>query len=288
MTEHVGVIGCGLMGAGIAEAAAREGIAVTVVETSEQVKSATARLRRAFELAAAKGEMSAAEADTALDRIDVTERFERLGDLPLVIEAVPEVREAKAAVFRELDKVLQRDDAVLASNTSSIPIIELAAATTRSEWVVGLHFFNPVRTMRLVEVIPSLRTNEDAIARAKALARRLGKEPVVAPDRAGFIVNALLFPYILSAIRMLEADGPTATEIDKAMVLGCGVPMGPLALADYVGLDTTLSIAESLYDEHREPQYAPPPLLARMVGAGRLGRKSGRGFHEYAAQRGGN
>lgn len=281
--ERIGVVGCGLMGSGIAEVCARAGREVCVVETGRS--AADAGLRRitgSLERATAAGKLSARDRDSALARITVTTDFAALADRDLVVEAVAEDESAKLAVFTRLDAVVRRPDAILATNTSSLPVIRLAAATARPQQVIGLHFFNPVPVLPLVELVPSLLTGDDTTRRTHTFAADvLGKDVVRAADRAGFIVNALLVPYLLDAVRMVESGAATADDVDRGMRLGCAHPLGPLALADLIGLDTTRSIAESLYEEFREPRYAPPPLLARMVDAGLLGRKSGRGFHHY-------
>lgn len=281
--DRIGVVGCGLMGSGIAEVCARAGREVCVVETGPA--AADAGLRRitgSLERATAAGKLSDRDRDSALARITVTTDLAALADRDLVVEAVAEEESAKLAVFTRLDEVVRRPDAILATNTSSLPVIRLAAATARPQQVIGLHFFNPVPVLPLVELVPSLLTGDDTTRRTRAFAADvLGKEVVHAADRAGFIVNALLVPYLLDAVRMVESGAASAGDIDRGMRLGCAHPLGPLALADLIGLDTTRAIAESLYEEFREPRYAPPPLLARMVEAGLLGRKSGRGFHPY-------
>jgi 3-hydroxybutyryl-CoA dehydrogenase len=279
--QRIAIVGSGQMGGGIAEAAARHGLTVTVVELSSHVEAAATRFERAFAVSVTKGAMSARDAQDALNRVSFTSDYAELASESFVIEAVSEDRVAKEAAFHQLDRVVTSPDAIFASNTSSMAIVDLAQMTSRPTRVIGLHFFNPVRMMKLVEVTPSLVTDTDVIEASERLARFLGKEPVRCPDRAGFVVNALLFPYILNAIRMVESGVCDAAGVDRAMQLGANMPMGPLALADLVGLDTTLAIAESLYDEYKELQYVPPPLLLRMVGAGQLGRKSGRGFHGY-------
>nr|WP_078909095.1 3-hydroxybutyryl-CoA dehydrogenase [Streptomyces virginiae] len=281
--ERVGVVGCGLMGSGIAEVCARAGREVVVVETTRTAAAAgLERITRSLERAAASGKLTAAERDAAVGRIAVTTDVARLADRDLVVEAVAEDERAKLEVFALLDRVVERRDAVLATNTSSIPVIRLAASVSRPEQVVGLHFFNPVPVLALVELVPSLLTAEETVRRAGAFASEvLGKEVVRARDRAGFVVNALLVPYLLAAVRMAEHGTASAEDIDRGMTLGCAHPLGPLALADLIGLDTVQAIARSMYAEYREPLYAPPPLLARMVDAGRLGRKTGRGFHTY-------
>ncbi|HEX6421175.1 MAG TPA: 3-hydroxybutyryl-CoA dehydrogenase [Acidimicrobiales bacterium] len=281
--DRVGVVGCGLMGSGIAEVAARAGCDVAVVEISpEAAEAGRARIERSLERALGAGKVDEAARDAALDRLTITTEREALADRQLVIEAVVESEDEKVDVFGWLDKVVDDPGAVLASNTSSIPIMKLAMATGRPAQVVGIHFFNPVPVLKLVELVTSLLTADHTAAAAERFAaERLGKTVIRSQDRAGFIVNALLIPYLLSGIRMLESGFATREHIDQGMVLGCAHPMGPLALADLIGLDTTMAVAESLYEEFKEPLYAPPPLLARMVEAGLLGRKTGRGFYEY-------
>ena len=281
--ERVGVVGCGLMGAGIAEVCARAGLPVTVVERDAQAaRSGRLRIARSLDRATAHGRLTEQRREAVAARITVDDQIEALHDRDLVIEAVAEDERLKTEVFTRLDSVLTDDRTLLATNTSSIPVIRLASATGRPEHVVGVHFFNPVPALRLVELVPSLLTSPDTLARAERFVTgTLGKEVVRTRDKAGFVVNALLVPYLLAAVRMVESGGATAEDVDRAMVLGCAHPLGPLALADLIGLDTTCAIADSLYAEFREPQYAPPPLLSRMVEAGLLGRKSGRGFHRY-------
>ena len=271
------------MGSGIAEVAARAGCDVVVVEADDPAaKRGRARIESSLATAVDRGKLTAEEQHEALDRIDVTDDFATLADRELVIEAVVESAPAKVAVFERLDRVVVADDAVLASNTSSIPIMKLAMATQRPEAVTGLHFFNPVPVLQLVELVPSLLTSEPTIERAEGFATEvLGKRVIRSKDRAGFVVNALLIPYLLSAVRMLESGFATAEDIDAGMVEGCAHPMGPLRLTDLIGLDTTMAVAESLYEEFKEPLYAAPPLLSRMVDAGLLGRKAGRGFYDY-------
>ncbi|MDD9375524.1 3-hydroxybutyryl-CoA dehydrogenase [Streptomyces sp. ZAF1911] len=281
--ERVGIVGCGLMGSGIAEVCARAGRDVVVVETSRAAADAgLERIVRSLARATAAGKLSAAERDAAVGRIAMTTDMDRMADRDLVVEAVAEDERAKLEVFARLDRAVARRDAVLATNTSSIPVIRLAAATSRPEQVVGLHFFQPVPVLSLVELVPSLLTSAETVRRAREFASGvLGKQVVHAEDRAGFVVNALLVPYLLAAVRMAASRTASAEDIDRAMTLGCAHPLGPLALADLIGLDTVQAIARSMYAEYREPLYAPPPLLARMVDAGRLGRKTGRGFHTY-------
>ncbi len=281
--ERVGIVGCGLMGSGIAEVCALAGRDVVVVESSRAAADAgLERITRSLARAAAAGKLTGAQRDTAVGRIAMTTDLSRMADRDLVVEAVAEDERAKLEVFARLDRTVERRDAVLATNTSSIPVIRLAAATSRPEQVVGLHFFNPVPVLPLVELVPSLLTGEETVRRARDFASEvLGKRVVRAQDRAGFIVNALLVPYLLAAVRMAESGAASAEDIDQGMTLGCAHPLGPLALADLIGLDTVQAIARSMYAEYREPLYAPPPLLARMVDAGLLGRKTGRGFHTH-------
>ncbi len=271
------------MGAGIAEVAARAGHDVVVLEVDEAAAAAgRARVESSLATAVRRGKLEAEVQELTLERILFTAERERLADRQVVIEAVPEVADLKVETFRMLDEVVADPQAVLASNTSSIPIMKLAMVTRRPEHVLGLHFFNPVPVLPLVELVTSLLTDEETTAAARAFVEgSLGKQVIRSQDRAGFIVNALLIPYLLSAIRMMESGFATAEDIDDGMVKGCAHPMGPLALTDLIGLDTTMAVAESLYEEFKEPLYAPPPLLSRMVDAGLLGRKAGRGFYEY-------
>jgi len=283
--EAVGVVGGGIMGAGIAEVAARAGCDVVVREVDDAACEA-ARGRNAASLrrAVRSGRLNADEADAALGRVRVSTDLADLADRDLVVEAVVEDEAVKAAVLRAVTEVVGAS-CLLATNTSSIPITRLAAATGHPERVVGMHFFNPVPVLPLVELIPGLLTSTETLQRAEAFAAgRLGKHTVVTKDRAGFVVNALLIPYLLAAVRMVEQGIATAEDVDAAMVAGCAHPMGPLALADLIGLDTTAAVARSMYAELKEPLYAPPPLLLRMVEAGLLGRKSGRGFFEHPAR----
>ncbi|MET3172425.1 UNVERIFIED_ORG: 3-hydroxybutyryl-CoA dehydrogenase [Arthrobacter sp. UYCu721] len=280
--ERVGVLGCGLMGSGIAEVCARAGAGVVVVEANDAaVAAGRKRLTASMEKAVASGRLNAADRDEALARISFGTDIGAFADRRLVIEAVPEIMDLKLDAFRRIDAVLQDPETILASNTSSMPIGRIAAATRRPENVLGVHFFNPAPVQPLVELVTGLQTSSETLARASAFAAGLGKEVIVAKDRAGFVVNALLIPYLLSAIRMVEAGHATAADIDTGMVAGCAHPMGPLRLTDLVGLDTALHVAAALYEEFKEPHYAPPPLLLRMVEAGMLGRKSGRGFYDY-------
>ena len=280
--EKIGVVGCGLMGAGIAEVCARAGKDVVVAESSPAAAEAgLARLQRSMARAEERGKItSAAE---VMARIVVVDDLDRLADRDLVIEAIVEDEATKTELFAKLDQILISPEAILASNTSSIPIMKLAVATNRPAQVIGVHFFNPVPVLSLVELVPSLLTSQETTERARTFVENdLGKHAIDCQDRAGFVVNALLIPFVLSAIRMLESGFATAEDIDQGLVQGAAHPQGPLALADLIGLDTTKAVAESLYDEFKEPLYAPPPLLARMVDAGLLGRKTGRGFYTYA------
>ncbi|MEV6700916.1 3-hydroxybutyryl-CoA dehydrogenase [Streptomyces sp. NPDC051453] len=283
--SRLGVVGCGLMGSGIAEVAALRGLDVTVAESTPELAAVgRARVTASLDRGLRRGKLTEADRDRALARLSFTHDLGDLSDRQFVVEAVAESREVKLEVFRQLDKVVADPHAVLATNTSSIPVVDLAVATGRASQVVGLHFFNPVPVQKLVEVIPALTTGADTLARARDFAAEgLGKEVVRAPDRSGFVVNALLVPYLLAAIRMVESGAARPEDIDRGMELGCAHPMGPLRLLDLIGLDTAQAVADSLYAEFKEPLYAAPPLLQRMVTAGHLGRKSGRGFYAYDA-----
>ena len=278
---RVGVVGGGLMGAGVAEVCARAGLDVVVVETSaDSAAAAVDRLTKSLGRAAAKGKVESV--DAVMQHIDVVTDLTAMADRQLVIEAIVEDERAKVELFRRLDEIVTDPTALLASNTSSIPIMKLGVVTSRPHQVLGIHFFNPVPVLPLVELVPSLLTADEVTEQSRTFVQEmLGKHAIVSQDRAGFIVNALLIPFVLSAIRMLESGFATADDIDRGLVLGAAHPQGPLALADLIGLDTTKAVAESLYEEFKEPLYASPPLLARMVDAGLLGRKSGRGFHTY-------
>ncbi|MGW5917662.1 3-hydroxybutyryl-CoA dehydrogenase [Nocardia fluminea] len=281
--ELIGVIGGGTMGAGIAEVCAKAGSSVLVLETKpEFAEAARNRIATSIARGVTKGKITQDEADAVLARVRVTLDMDEFADRDLVIEAAPEIEALKYEIFGKLDKIV-KPEGILATNTSSIPVIKVAGATERPERVVGVHFFNPVPVMPLVEIISTLVTApEAAVAVTDYVKNTLGKMAVQAGDRSGFIVNALLIPYLCSAIRMLESGYATAEDIDAAMKGGCGYPMGPLTLLDTVGLDIALAASESLYAEFAEPHYAPPALLRRMVDAGRLGRKTGRGFYDYA------
>ena len=279
--EKVGVVGCGLMGAGIAQVCASAGFGTTVSEVDEKrlqsgIDKIGAQLARAVE----KGKLPEAEKKAILGRLQGTTRLADLGGCDIVIEAATENADAKKKIFTELDSRLPKH-ALMASNTSSLTLIELAAVTGRPERVLGLHFFNPVPVMKLVEVVRTIVTSNEAFETARQFAVSLGKEVVEAKDTTGFVVNRLLVPYMLDAIRCYEQGLASKEDIDRGMKLGCGYPMGPFELLDFVGLDTTLYIAEIMFDEFREARFAPPSLLRRMVMAGHLGRKSGRGFYDH-------
>ena len=281
--SRVGVVGSGIMGAGIAEVCARAGLDVLVAEVSaEAAESGRDRMARSLDRAVQAGKLTQAGRDKAMSAIRFTTGLAEFADRELVIEAVTERADAKSGVLAALDGIVAGRGAILASNTSSIPITKLAMATSRPAQVIGIHFFNPVPVLSLVELIPSLLTSEETCWRAEAfITATLGKTAIRCPDRAGFVVNALLVPYLLAAVRMLESGFAAAEDIDTGMVLGCGHPMGPLRLADLIGLDTVTAVARSMHEEFAEPRYAPPPLLLRMVDAGRLGKKTGHGFYDY-------
>ncbi|MEU0624669.1 3-hydroxybutyryl-CoA dehydrogenase [Streptomyces rubiginosohelvolus] len=280
---RVGVVGGGQMGAGIAEVCARAGLDTIVCEADRAAADrARERVAVSLERAVQRGKLDRLSAEDALGRLTFTGSLDDLADRRLVIEAVVEDAAAKTEIFTALDKIVEDPEAILATNTSAIPVMRLGMATQRADRVLGLHFFNPVPVLPLVEVVTSLHTSAETLTTAEEFATTvLGKTVVRSQDRAGFVVNALLIPYLLSAIRMAESGFATAADVDAGMELGCAHPMGPLRLADLIGLDTVASIAASLYDEFKEPLYAPPPLLQRMVEAGLLGRKAGRGFHIY-------
>lgn len=280
--ETLGVVGAGAMGAGIIEVAAKAGVIVVARDISpEAVEAGQSRVERSMAKAVERGKLDEAARDAAVAKITWTTELADLAACDLVIEAAPEILELKKEIFSELDGIL-RPDAIIATNTSSYPIIEVAMSTGRPEQVVGMHFFNPATVMKLVEVISTQRTADATKDGAAAFATEvLGKRVVHCKDRAGFVVNMLLVPYLCQAMRMYEAGHASAEDIDEAMKLGAGHPMGPLTLSDMIGLDVMLWTAESLYDEYNEAFYAPPPLLRRMVTAGHLGRKTGQGFYTY-------
>ncbi len=277
----VGVLGCGLMGAGIAQVSAAAGYKTIVREVDDTfLQKGLGRIKKFLDDGVSKGKVPAEARDKTLGNLSGTTSFEALKDCDLIIEAIVENLEDKRQTYAALERVV-KPETIFVSNTSSLCITELAAATKRPDRFGGLHFFNPVPLMKLVEVIRALTTSDDTYKTVFAFAQSLGKEPITAPDRPGFIVNRLLVPYLLDAVRAYENGLGTLEDIDKGMKLGCGYPMGPFTLLDFVGLDTTYYIANIMFEEFREPAYAPPPLLKRMVMAGRMGRKSGRGFYSY-------
>jgi 3-hydroxybutyryl-CoA dehydrogenase len=279
--KTVGVLGCGLMGAGIAQVSAAAGYKTIVREVEDGfLKKGLGRIEKFLAGGVEKGKVTAEEKDKTLGNLSGTTKLDDLASCDLVIEAIIENIEEKARAYAVLDSLVA-DHAIFCSNTSSLCIMELAARTRRPDRFAGLHFFNPVPIMKLVEVIRALTTGDETYRTVFAFAQSLGKEPITAPDKPGFIVNRLLVPYLLDAIRSFEHGLGTVEDIDKGMKLGCGYPMGPFTLLDFVGLDTTYYIANIMFEEYREPAYAPPPLLKRMVLAGRLGRKSGQGFYTY-------
>jgi 3-hydroxybutyryl-CoA dehydrogenase len=277
----VGVLGCGLMGSGIAQVCAQSGYKTIVREVDESfLQRGLARIKKFLDEGVEKGKVTAETRDKTLANLTGTTAFSEMKECDLVIEAIVENLEEKRQTYAGLDAVV-KDHTIFVSNTSSLCVTQLAAATKRPDRVAGLHFFNPVPLMKLVEVIRALTTSDETYKRVFAFAESLGKEPITAPDRPGFIVNRLLVPYLLDAIRCYEQGLGTLEDIDKGMKLGCGYPMGPFTLLDFVGLDTTYYIANIMFEDLRDPAFAPPPLLKRMVMAGRLGRKSGRGFYTY-------
>jgi 3-hydroxybutyryl-CoA dehydrogenase len=279
--KKVGVLGCGLMGSGIAEVAARAGYETVVREvTDELLEKGLAKIHGSLAKAVEKGKLEAAARDETAGRLSGTVDLAALADCDLVVEAIVENLEEKRKTFGALDQTV-KEDAVFASNTSSLTITQLAMFTRRPERFVGLHFFNPVPVMKLVEVVRTILTADETFGRAFDFARSLGKEPIACRDNSGFVVNRLLVPYLLDAVRALEEGVGSVEDIDKGMQLGCGYPMGPFTLLDFVGLDTTYYIANIMFEEYREKRFAPPPLLKQMVLAGRTGKKSGRGFYDY-------
>ena len=281
MIKRLGIVGSGIMGSGIAEVAAKAGIEVLLRSRKQQTADAmVSALTKSLDKQVEKGKLDAAERDQVLSRVTGTHDLHALTDCDLVIESVVEDLEVKKELFRRLDLAV-KDEAILATNTSTLPVVDLAVVTERPERVCGIHFFNPAPMMSLVEIVRPLTASDETIAAARGFAETCGKGPVEVKDRAGFIVNALLFPYLNNAVRMLETGTASRDDIDSAMKGGCNFPMGPLALLDLVGLDTSLAILDALYDEFRDPNYAAVPTLRRMVAAGYLGRKSGQGFHDY-------
>ncbi len=282
--ERVGIIGGGQMGAGIAEICARADVEVIVREVTQDAAAAgEARIQKSLDRAVSRGKLDEAAAEAIMGRVQFTTDLDAMADRQLVIEAVIEHEPLKREIFTELDRIVTADDAILASNTSSLPITRLGTATQRPEHVIGMHFFNPVPVMALMELVTTVLTDDSTAAKAEAFATDvLGKSVIRAKDRAGFIVNMLLVPFLTEAMRMYEQGFATREDIDAGMRLGANHPMGPLELSDFIGLDTMKLVADVLYDEFKLPQYAPPPLLVRMVEAGLLGRKTGRGFYDYS------
>ncbi|HTL99984.1 MAG TPA: 3-hydroxybutyryl-CoA dehydrogenase [Candidatus Omnitrophota bacterium] len=280
--KTIGVVGCGLMGSGIAQVSAGAGLTTWVCEVDQGVlDKGLGRIRKFLEDGVTKGKVTAEDRDKILGNIKGTTKLDQLAPCELVIEAAVENLEVKRQVFAALDAAVA-PDAVLSSNTSSLSITEIAARTRRPDRVLGLHFFNPVPLMKLVEIIRALTTSDAAYGRAQEYVAQIGKTPVLCQDTPGFVVNRLLVPYLLDAVRVYESGIASKEDIDNGMKLGCGYPMGPLTLLDFVGLDTTYYIANIMFEEFREPRFAAPPLLKRMVLAGHLGRKSGRGFYDYS------
>jgi 3-hydroxybutyryl-CoA dehydrogenase len=281
MIKRLGIVGSGIMGSGIAEVAAKAGIEVLLRSRKQETADAmVAALTKSLDKQVEKGKLDGAERDQVLSRVTGTHDLHALTDCDLVIESVVEDLEVKKELFRRLDLVV-KDDGILATNTSTLPVVDLAVVTERPERVCGIHFFNPAPMMSLVEIVRPLTASDETIALARGFAEACGKSPVEVKDRAGFIVNALLFPYLNNAVRMLETGTASRDDIDSAMKGGCNFPMGPLALLDLVGLDTSLAILDALYDEFRDPNYAAVPLLRRMVSAEKLGRKTTHGFYDY-------
>jgi 3-hydroxybutyryl-CoA dehydrogenase len=283
--RKVGVLGCGLMGSGIAQISAAAGFETVVREVEQKfLDKGFASMDKSLGKFVEKGKMSAADKESLQGRLKGTTKLDDLADCDIVIEAIVENVEIKRETYAELDRIVKKD-AIFASNTSSLTITELSMATARPSQFVGLHFFNPVPLMKLVEVVRTILTDDDSFDRAFAFARKLGKEPIACRDNSGFIVNRLLVPYLLDAIRGYEEGIGSIEDIDKGMQLGCGYPMGPMTLLDFVGLDTTYYIAEIMFNEYRERRFAPPALLRKMVLAGRFGRKSGAGFYDYSGEK---
>ncbi len=281
MIRKLGVVGCGQMGSGIAQVAAQAGVKVVAREVTEELwKKGFARIEKNLDKAIEKGKADQAFKDKTMANLTGTVNLADLADCDLVVEAIVENMEEKVKIFKELDKVCKLET-ILATNTSSLPVGDMSAATNRRDKFCGLHFFNPVNIMKLCELVRTLDTSEATIATAKEFAEACGKTVVMAKDRPGFIVNALLVPYLLDAIRMLESGAASREDIDSGMMMGCGHPMGPLTLNDFIGLDTMLHIADIMFEEYKDKHYAAPPLLRRMVKAGYLGKKSGRGFYDY-------
>jgi len=283
--RKVGVLGAGLMGSGIAEVAAKSGYETVVREVNDELgRKGIARIEASLGRAVEKKKLSPEDRDATRSRLSATTDHGSLADCDIIVEAIIENLDLKKETYRELDR-LCKPETIFCSNTSSLTITEMSAATKRADRFAGLHFFNPVPVMKLVEVVRTIATSDETMDTVFAFAQSLGKEPIRAHDNSGFVVNRLLVPYLLDAVRALEEGVGTKEDIDKGMELGCGHPMGPLKLLDFVGLDTTYYIAQIMFDEYREKRFAPPPLLKRMVLAGRLGKKSGRGFYEYGGEK---
>ena len=279
--ESVAILGGGFMGAGIAESASIAGVPVIIRELPEFIDAARARLEKSLDGAVKRGKLDAGQRAASLANITFTSELKDVADRDLVIEAVPENLDLKLSIMKSLDQIVS-PDTILASNTSAIPIAQLGAVVSNPERVVGLHFFSPVPAMKLVEIVRALDTSDETVAAVTQFAQRLGKHAIETKDRSGFIVNFLLTPYLMAAVRMFEEGFASREDIDAAMKLGAGHPMGPLTLCDFIGLDVLNAICVSLYEEFKRPEYAPPPLMKRMIAAGRLGRKSGKGFYDYA------
>ena len=283
--SKVGVVGCGLMGSGIAEIAAKSGFDVVVREMNDELlQKGQARIQKSMDRAVKKEKLTAEDRDAAGARLSYTTDVSDLAECDIIIEAIVEELDAKNALFGELDGICG-DNTIFASNTSSLTITDMAAATERADRFVGLHFFNPVPVMKLVEVVKTIATSAETFDRAHAFAKALGKVPIAAKDNSGFVVNLLLVPYMLDAIRQLERGVASIEDIDTGMSLGCGYPMGPFMLCDFVGIDTLYKISEIMFDEYREERYAPPPLLKRIVAMGRYGRKTGMGFYDWSGDK---
>jgi 3-hydroxybutyryl-CoA dehydrogenase len=279
--ESVAVVGGGFMGSGIAESVAVAGLPVVVREVQDaQLAAAQERIDRSLARAVKGGKLDQEQADGVRGRITLTTELDAAATADLIVEAVPEREDLKVEVIRAIGAIA-REDAMIASNTSSIPIAQLAQAVSNPDRVVGLHFFSPVPVMTLVEIVVALDTSRETVATARSFAVRIGKQPIETKDRSGFIVNMLLVPYLMAAVRMFEEGFASREDIDIGMRLGCGHPMGPLTLCDFIGLDVLYNVCDSLYEEFKRDEYAPPPLLKRMIASGRFGRKSGRGFYEY-------
>ena len=283
--RRVGVVGCGLMGSGIAEVAAKSGFDVIVREVDDEVvENGKSRIRKSMDRAVEKEKMTLSEQEVAWGHLHFTAEVSELESADIVVEAIIENLDAKAELFQQLDR-LCADHTIFASNTSSLPVTDIAAATSRADRFIGLHFFNPVPVMKLVEVVRTIATSQETLDRALQFSRALNKVPITAKDNSGFVVNLLLVPYLLDAIRQLEYGVATVEDIDAAMTLGLGYPMGPFILCDFVGIDTLYQISEIMFDEYRDQRYAPPPLLKRIVTMGRFGQKSGKGFYDWSGEK---